>query len=1300
MNVSICKVLMLLLFISVKPLKMRDESFATKKQIFNITCDPNMHSQLKDCDSKSLETIASETKENTNVQINIKTPLLRLTTNISFVKLHSLIITGDPNGTTILCSAGGNISAGIVVTNVMYQITLSMFRLSNCGVHNKGRPVYHDHGPTFVSALTILRCYNIELNGVVIAKNRGIGLSILSHQGGEVNITSTIFRDNSLSQDYQTLSVMGGGGLSVVLNQQNQARAITFHIHNCSFENNTSHTLKYRFGYTNEMGEVEEGYGNGGGVHFSIKNGLQNISVLFSNCKFIGNQAFIGGGLALKTYGARCHNKTYNVTVEIRDSILINNGCSNGHYTYNGGGAHLSFGVYSRSGETVMSHIHYTIVNVSFIDNCAELGGGVFYLSDRGRQGFSHMNNSVIFDNCTFQRNGAHIGSAVSMTPDMFLKRTTGYSITPEFNNCLFSKNSIVVSQPRSQVTQKTPGIGTIYVSLYNLHFYGSNRFEHNLGTALYIVNGLVNCTCSKMKFIGNTGIHGGAIALVGSSTMIVGPNTYEFINNTAIHQGGAIYVSLTDSTDFISSSSCFIQYHDADSPILSINWKANITFTGNHALDDTAGHAIHATSLHPCQVVNNGTEKKSRYILVNISEIFAIRGISFDDDPLRPQVGTDGALFHTSRPTSLKIIPGEKYHHNVTLTDDLGQSINASLRVAITRNQADISLNSGHYTYIGSEIQLRGTPEHNASLFMYTVSPRQSYIKLDFQLVECPPGFKLNGNSICTCNKDAYMGLFKCNLDNFHSYLHPGYWAGLVQIDTQNGSNMVLVTSSCPFCDYSLSASNKSSSFEIALPQSYTKLSESVCGETRIGTVCGKCQENYTMHFHSPGFLCKPADPAGCKLGWLLYILTELVPITLAFIIVLVFNISFTSGSVNGFILFVQLFHSLDINASGIIVLPFSVTHALNNWKQGYQVIYGFFNLDFFNSESLSFCLWNEATALDILAVKYVTILYTLLLIAVVIWIMNSCGGRCCGNYFRITTVKTSVIHGMSTFLVIGYAQCVKVSLYLLMPVHFFHDKDARVSPPIRVWLNGEVEYFSKSHLPYALPALVCLFTVGLLPPVLLFSYPLLNKTLTLLGCEDMNVVVLISQRISISSLKPLLDSIQGCFKDNFRFFAGLYFIYRWTILLIHMNPSVFGVYYTAVGGVLLFILTLHTVCQPYVKRVYNIVDALLFVNLVAINFLSFFNYHSSRAEKEVEQGATVAASIVQLVLIYLPIVVMGAYVIMVYLCKGAFKHGYENLLAYVFTPERVNRLREQVQGTDHYNDDDDEFVHERLLA
>ena len=161
-------------------------------------------------------------------------------------------------------------------------------------------------------------------------------------------------------------------------------------------------------------------------------------------------------------------------------------------------------------------------------------------------------------------------------------------------------------------------------------------------------------------------------------------------------------------------------------------------------------------------------------------------------------------------------------------ISDDMGQLVNALLKVAIGTKTKDVELYSAHSTFIGNEIQLRGKPGHYAGLYLYTVSSRQSYSKLDVQLTKCP-GFKLNDNLECICNIEAYVGLLNCDLDKFQSHhsIHPGYWAGLME--THEGSQPELVTSPCPFCDYSLQRSNTVTmvpEFKAALPQDYSELS------------------------------------------------------------------------------------------------------------------------------------------------------------------------------------------------------------------------------------------------------------------------------------------------------------------------------------------------------------------------------------------------------------------------------------------------------------------------------------------
>ena len=350
-------------------------------------------------------------------------------------------------------------------------------------------------------------------------------------------------------------------------------------------------------------------------------------------------------------------------------------------------------------------------------------------------------------------------------------------------------------------------------------------------------------------------------------------------------------------------------------------------------------------------------------------------------------------------------------------------------------------------------------------------------------------------------------------------------------------------------------------------------------------------------------------------------------MPATAVFIAVLTLNISFTSGAVNSFILFSQILSSLHIDASGIVTLP----STLLPFAEGYRVIYGLLNLEFFQIESLSFCLWRNASALDMLAFKYVTVVYALLLVLTVIWFINKCGGRCLGKWCRITTVRSSVVHGISAFLILCYSQCIRISLNLLNAYPLFVREGSNLTVSRRVWINGDIQYFSKEHLAYALPALFCLLVIGVFPPLLLLVYPLSNKVLTFFHLEESTAVNFACLKLRITSLKPLFDSFQGSFKDNMRFFAGLYFHYRWIALILNTIPSDFDKIYTAVEIFIVTTLLVHALCQPYIARTHNIIDTLLFSYLALTNIITFARYHTvrTRAGKQVATDYILALAI-----------------------------------------------------------------------
>ena len=134
------------------------------------------------------------------------------------------------------------------------------------------------------------------------------------------------------------------------------------------------------------------------------------------------------------------------------------------------------------------------------------------------------------------------------------------------------------------------------------------------------------------------------------------------------------------------------------------------------------------------------------------------------------------------------------------------------------------------------------------------------------------------------------------------------------------------------------------------------------------------------------------------------------------------------------------------------------------------------------------------------------------------------------------------------------------------------------------------------------------------------------------------------------------------------------------------------------------MFILMLHTICQPYIKRAHNIIDALLFSNLILINFLLFFNYHKSRSQKP-NFDAIRSSAIVQLMLVYLPLVVVGIYVLMCLLKKAANSMcvgGKSRTNGIRAISVNANKLRELLISTISRDENSrsnlyEEFIHER---
>ncbi len=587
------------------------------------------------------------------------------------------------------------------------------------------------------------------------------------------------------------------------------------------------------------------------------------------------------------------------------------------------------------------------------------------------------------------------------------------------------------------------------------------------------------------------------------------------------------------------------------------------------------------------------------------------------------------------TRSAPLKCIPGRP----CVLQQFLNECgvINDEVIELLLPNDSAIKLNDGSKRIFASnKITLLGTPKSSTIL---SITANTTILKFNVSLELCPPGFvPVNETNTCNCSVTSYVGITFCNNITFEAFVSDSYWMGY-RSDNSTCDNSTcenkLLSSLCRNCRSSCRRN------PCILPNSTDASSkdydEIMCSSNRTGFLCARCIENHSVFFHSRYFTCFPNHL--CSMGWFFFLLSEILPITIVFICVLFFNIKLTSGAIQGFILYVQIFDSLRLSAHGYIKFQkytLCVLHYL-------ELMYSMLNLDFFVHDKLSFCLWEGASSLSIIAIKYVTIAYSLILVIIVIILLDKCCNRVQRMHSRIH--KTTVIHGLSSFLILCYFQCTKVSLLILTPATVY-EENMKVESRV-VFYDGTMTFLKGKHQAYAFPVLILVSPLILLPPFLLFIYPLCYKVFSVLRIQESKFTRFICKVFPLENFKPYFDSFQSCFKDEYRYFAGLYFLYRLITLLIFAAVHSLSTYYTCIQIQLIVMLGLHSWAQLYRNKWHNRLDLYLFSVLALVNSITQCNFHGWFQPGEPKENYTSQATGVQVAMALSPFAVILAVLV-----------------------------------------------------
>ena len=1147
---------------------------------------------------------------------------------VDIKNVRELVLSGLPgSGTQVMC-LGKN--AGFSFVNVT-NVEVSNVTFVKCGAIQSSTYVNVETNTLspFLVSLFFLNCTNVNLVSIKVLNSNGTGLAFFD-TGGKVSIIHSLFENNTIKDS----TLPGGGGVYIEFTMCPPG------MQNCSVRaKTTKHNSYYRFinvtlfkNYAKPVqGEgnatflyqdperVSNGLGRGGGLSVTFKGDAKNNTINITSCKLSSNAAVDWGGGLYSIF----QDSPQNNILYVSNSEFVQNYC-NGK---GGGGMDVGFMLYAQrppSGNNVVFE------TCSFFGNKAISGGGASLYSSHTSN--PKLNNGFRFINCSFQSNRAVYGSALEISPQVFDRLRIGFLPTIIIEDCAFESN-IVLNQ-KSGSKQYIHGKGALLCTNYPLTFKKHVKFFKNNGSAIKSFSCKLSFgEGSRVIFSGNKGIDGGALSLFALSSLEINDNSiFSFVDNSATGKGGAIIEFNVDSLNFETSKTCFIHY--AGQTKLVSDRRIKFLFAGNAAGSDQVleyGQSMFVTTLQPCE--------RTCHIQESSSEIFGCFGNFTFMENRKNEISTFGTIFEFNKNTSLPVhlIPGRETLLPFKFLDELNNDTYDLYHVSIdTSNSNSINVDPT-YAYISDKnVTLFGYPHSSATLEVATVYFHEIVFPIDIKMKICPPGYVTANTSkgiTCLCSADLtgkkYVGIRHCNELEGKAYIKHGYWIGYFENDKVTEDN--LVTGYCPptFCF------ENETDLEHLLPvdASKTQLDHIVCGPTRTGNLCGLCHPGYSRFFHSNTFKCLPNSK--CKFGPLLYAVSELLPVTILFMVAIFFNIQFTSGAVNSLVFYYQFIDTILVDANGIIAFH----PAIEVLESVYRFVYGMLNLNFFNLNELSFCLWKGTTTLDVLAIKYVTIVYSFLLVCVTVLLVRICSARC-----NKISWNHSIIHGLTTFLVICYAQCTKVTLFILTPGRIYTMNQTNTSQV--VFYNGELSFFGPTHLKYALVAIFFLIAIIILPPVLLVVYPLCYKVFALFRLEETTCISVACKIMPLEKLKPLFDSFQGCFKDHFKFFAGAFFFYRLATLSGFTLTESLTKFYTTVEVFLIMILALHSVLQPYKQRWHNIVDVLLISNLAIINGLTMHNYKRANEQYDYGYEINVAGSF-QIALIFLPLVCSVVYAI-----------------------------------------------------
>ena len=440
----------------------------------------------------------------------------------------------------------------------------------------------------------------------------------------------------------------------------------------------------------------------------------------------------------------------------------------------------------------------------------------------------------------------------------------------------------------------------------------------------------------------------------------------------------------------------------------------------------------------------------------------------------------------------------------------------------------------------------------------------------------------------------------------------------------TYNENTKVISVFNCPYFQrncYNMTQSG----WRTILPKNLSQLNNYMCGRlNRKGLVCSECADGFGPSVTSFGYKCTNCTDAAWY-GVPLFLFLEFIPITVFYLVILVFQIRVTSAPMPCFIMYAQfVVIAFDSSTSTTPLLQKIIPKEEWNSRLDIRIgllLYRVFNLEFGHYLIPPFCISRKLKSIHLACLGYISAFYPLILIYLT-WISVELHGRnfrllvwlwrpfhrCFVRLRRGWDTKSDIIDVFTTFFLLSYGKIMYQTLLLTGYYTIINiDKSGQHFVTYQCLVDQSVLYGSKYHLLFAIPAVMISLVFNVLPLLLLILYPT-KAFRSCLSKFHLNSIV----------LNIFIEKIQGCYRNgldggrDMRNFSGLYFFLRivpFLITALLINNSFAQWYYY---GTLFFITTLTIAfAKPYRKTYMNYLDAFLLSNHTLLSFIVLAGSH-----------------------------------------------------------------------------------------